>query len=72
MTHGFMVVYDDDDRVAVHGGSLQYDDVKKNRADAVAGKISPLDSWGAGGWAKRMERVSRALQSRWYPAGRRN
>jgi hypothetical protein len=28
MTHGFMIVYDDDNRICVHGCSLQYRGVK--------------------------------------------
>ena len=50
MTHGFMIVYDDDNRICVHGCSLQYRDVKKNQtSDAMAGEMLRLVSCGAGG-----------------------
>jgi hypothetical protein len=71
MTHGFMIVYDDDNRICVHGCSLQYRGVKKSeRADEMSGEILPLVSCRAGGWAKRMEQGARV--GRAYPAGRRN
>jgi hypothetical protein len=67
MTHGFMIVYDDDNRICVHGCSLQYRGVKKSeRADEMSGEILPLVSCRAGGWDGDA-RVGCA-----YPAGRRN
>jgi hypothetical protein len=62
MTHGFMIVYDHDNRICAHDCSLQYGGVKTRRADAMAGDASPLVSCRAGRWAKRMEQGSRATR----------